>query len=531
MIGKSAAELLHDLLVKAGRIPERIWRDAATKAILANPPTVPTQSGSGAMMAKLLGDTTRLTVKQPNPVSKEVAMQEWVRLNGNPNTRRTYESGWRGFERYLEEERTTLDRLRPCDIADYLRLRFEQGGVAASTIAGDRAAIGDGLKNTAARGMHLDPLVKSAMRICMNKAAQSKPKQHVSAELMRALVQQLDAKTDADWMDHRNVALLLTMMMGMLRESEAVEIRMEDVQVTYAEQAAAASGPGVAESVRIEIRGSKTDQAKKGASVILAANNDDASMCPVRRLHHYIEARLRAGVITHYLFSKNDGSAMAKSTPCGIVQRMVGEANNIALRTEGVEEKWGAPDVYGSHSLRRGGVTEARASGVEMLEIQRHGRWKSMAVWGYVGPTDTQRMQVTANIFGAGMMNNKKSVSAPTTPVKPPKTPRKPRASAAAAAAAVSPTKAKRKRQSSDDEDESDDVKEAERVEELLFMAGMQQGYGEKPDDAAEWKTKPSVKKAKTRITKAEAKVEEVTSVPARRAAAQNASKKMVGQR
>ena len=368
--------MLRDLLgaseKRINSIPERSIRDAI-RVSLAATPTVTT--GSGAMLAKMLGETgNRCTA----PMAKELAMQEWVRLNGNANTRRTYESGWRGFTHYLAEEKIAMEKLQACDIADYLRLRFEEGGVAAATIAGDRASIGDGLKNTAARGLHLDPLVKAAMKICMNRAAQSKPKQHVSSELMRALVQQLDVKTDADWIDHRNVALLLTMMMGMLRESEAVEIRMEDVHVKFVEQAAAAGGSGGAESVMLQIRGSKTDQAKKGASVMLAANNSDPSLCPVRRLERYIQARNRAGVVTEYLFPKNDGGAMAKSTPCGIVQRMVEQANIIAMREEGIEEKWGSPDVYGSHSLRRGGVTEARANGVEMLEIQRHGRWR---VW------------------------------------------------------------------------------------------------------------------------------------------------------
>ena len=100
------------------------------------------------------------------------------------------------------------------------------------------------------------------------------------------------------------MALLLTMMLGMLRESEAVEIKMEDVLVKFIEQAAAATGGGTAESVSILIRGSKTDQAKKGASVMLAANTSEPTMCPVRRLEQYIQARTRAGIASAYLFTK-----------------------------------------------------------------------------------------------------------------------------------------------------------------------------------------------------------------------------------
>jgi site-specific recombinase XerD len=498
-------------IMRVKAIPERNQRETiwTSMAKTTNPST-----GSGAMLAKLLG-----TGKMQG-AEKEMKMKEWVRLSGNVNTRRTYDSGFRGFTRYMDEESMSIAQLRPCDIADYLRLRAEEGNVAASTIAGDRAAIGDGLKNTVAKGMHLDPLVKATMKICMNGAAQSKPKQHVSAELMQTLVERLHATVNADWMEQRNVALVLTMMLGMLRESEAVEIRMEDVKVKFSEQAAAAAGDGAAESVSLLIRGSKTDQAKKGVSVMLSANNTDTMMCPVRILSRYVKARTTAGVVTEYLFAKNNGDAMAKSTPCGIIQRLVKEANQTAMRDEGIEEKWGSPELYGSHSLRRGGVTAARASGVEMLEIQRHGRWRSMTVWGYVGPTDAQQKQVTANIFGRGAHKN--SMSAPSTPVKPPKSPRKPRAS---------PLKPKRKREGKEEgEDEGEPEveaaeREAERVDEAIFMESMQQGY----DDEDKEKPRKKARNTKWKVEKAAAT--NAAEAPPRREAAREAKEKMLGRR
>ena len=80
-------------------------------------------------------------------------MQEWVRANTNGNTKRTYDSGFSGFQRYLLDEGVSPDKLQPADIADYLRIRLKSG-VAASTLAGDRAAIGNGLKYTNQKGMH-----------------------------------------------------------------------------------------------------------------------------------------------------------------------------------------------------------------------------------------------------------------------------------------------------------------------------------------------------------------------------------------
>lgn len=346
-------------------------------------------------------------------------MQAWIRANGNANTRRSYDSGWNGFKRYLDEEGVHEDRITEGDIADYLRKRLEEDGVSAATVAGDRAAIGNHLKYGPLNKLHLSPLVTNTMRICMNRAAQSKPKQHISTELMRAIYEILP--TNADWLKKRDAAMMLTMMAGMLRQSEAAHLRVDDTEIMPAQEdaaaaAAAASGAGIEPQgafVRLLVRNSKTDQAGRGAYVILAANNADPALCPVRRILDYLRARTAAGVQSAFLFPKNDGNQMSTSTPCGIVQRAVAAANQQAADVDGVHEKWGAPETYGSHSLRRGGVTEARRNGVDMLDIQRHGRWKSLAVLGYVGPTLTQQLQVTQNMFSTAG-----SRSAPVTPVK-----------------------------------------------------------------------------------------------------------------
>lgn len=365
---------------------------------------------------------------------KSARMLQWIRDNQNSNTRRTYDSGFRGFQSYLRQEGIELSDIQPVDIADYLRQRFEHDGVAASTIAGDRAAIADALKyqpTERVRTMHLDPIVCDTMKLCMTKAAQRQPKQHVSAQLMKELVDyymlteklctNLCLTTPSSqvstqmWMNERNVCLMLVMMTAMLRESEAVALKQEDVffQEEPSDTGAAAEsvmsvvpfnhvawvGPRLSQ-VALVIRQSKTDQRKIGADVLLSVNTAVPHLCPVRRLQHYLVACQKASVQSEYLFCKADGTQLANSTPCGIVQRVVEELNQWAqTKGEGVE-KWGPAQLYGSHSLRRGGVTEARLSGVDMFDIKQHGRWKSMAVYGYVGPTVNEKLSVTRNLFG-----------------------------------------------------------------------------------------------------------------------------------
>lgn len=334
----------------------------------------------------------------------------WLRTNRNANTERAYASGWKGFEAYLQAQCVVQQLLQPAHIAGYLRQRLEVDKVASATLSADCAAIGDRLKFTPQAGMHLHPLVSDTLRLASTLATPSQPKRHMSAELMRAIIAQHDATPASaagqDWLSTRNVCMVLVMMMGMLRENEAVELRVLDVVCEPANTPGAAANPREPiplSNVSLFVRASKTDQAGKGAFVLLAAQAD-AAMCPLRWLQRYMLARDRAGVKSDLLFPAKDGTALAATTPCSLVQKLVQMANEWAQAKHGAAMGkcvWGAPSEYGSHSLRRGGVTEARKSGVDMLAIQRHGRWKSLAVLRYVGPEFEQRLGVTRNLFAA----------------------------------------------------------------------------------------------------------------------------------
>ena len=396
---------------------------------------------------------------------KTAMMQQWVQSNGNANTRSTYESGWKGFCRYMTDvmgvnvTNASLNSLKPCDVADYLRRRYEDDGVAAATLAGDRAAIASRLKYTDNNMIHVHPLVADTLKLCMNKAAQSTPKLHMSSELMRDIVTSNDCRVEdragkmvnpSDWISERNTTMMMVMMAGMLRESEVVELRCGDVEtervivdngLTIYPNEASVVGQTVLlvwtpfavytiTAMRLHIRESKTDQAKKGAYVMIAPNERERSMCPVQRLWRFQQLRERMHITSEYLFPKDNGvDGMSKSTPCGIVQRAVVEANRRAygestpdefcpmdeVQTRRNMSMWGEPSDYGSHSMRRGGVTEARRAGADMTDIQKHGRWISNAVWGYVGSTREAKMSVTRDIFGGATGMKDKATTAVTS--------------------------------------------------------------------------------------------------------------------
>ena len=339
----------------------------------------------------------------PSSGEKSTRVLQFIAQNRNPGTSRAYETGWRGFASYLRREGVAEDAISPWDVADYLRERVEVQGVAASTMGGDRAAIADKLKHTPLRDVVQHRVVAEMMAVLRTQAAPSRPKQHMSAELMREMLQTHEAAGPSGrvnaWLKERDLFLMLLMMMAFLRESEAVALTRKDVLLKKLRV------DGKEKMVlHVYVQRSKTDQAGEGYVVLLGANDADPLCCPVRRFRRYCKVLDEHAGGADVLFPKVDGGAMAAGTPCGIVQRAVREANEEAARQGCGEERWGDPDAYGSHSLRRGGVTTARANGVSMLDIQKHGRWKSLTVFSYVGTTAAEQLAVTNSFLAANQV-------------------------------------------------------------------------------------------------------------------------------
>ena len=333
-------------------------------------------------------------------VEKSQRVLQFIAQNRNPGTSRAYETGWKGFASYLLREGVSESAITAWDVADYLRERVEVQGVAASTMGGDRAAIADRLKHTPLKDVVHHRVVADMMAVLRTQAAPSRPKQHMSAELMREMLLAHEkagpsGKANA-WLRERDLFLMLIMMMAFLRESEAVALTRKDVLLKKLRV------DGKERSVlHVYVARSKTDQAGEGHVVLLGANDADPLCCPVRRFRRYTAVLDEHAKGAETFFPKVDGGAMAAGTPCGIVQRAVREANEEAERQGCGQERWGDPESYGSHSLRRGGVTTARANGVSMLDIQKHGRWKSLTVFSYVGSTAAEQLAVTNSFLAA----------------------------------------------------------------------------------------------------------------------------------
>jgi len=465
--------------------------------------------------------------------SKKQQVLEFIAQNRNANTRKAYSSGWAGFARYLEKHHIAEDKVDEYDVADYLRVRVTEQGVAASTMGNDRAAIADHLKNTDRKHVVHADAVSSMMAVLRTQAAPSKPKQHMSKDLMRELVATHEARGPSGrpnaWLLERDIFLMLLMMMAFLREGEAVALTKADVEVKmlFVE--------GKMQPVlHIFIARSKTDQAKEGYLVLLGEDEKNPTCCPVRRYAKYVAAVKAAGMKSDVFFPTVADAAMCSTTPCGIVQRAVKQANADAEAGGFGVDRWGEPDSYGSHSLRRGGVTTARANGASMLDIQKHGRWKSLTVFSYVGTTAAEQLAVTKSFLGeakaaeagggagagvaagaaaaaaaAGVqdeMPSQQAHSLRAAAAGAGGTAKRKPAAAAAAAASGKGRGLKRSRESEGDDEEEADT-EAHHVmddeEDALFMAACAQGWREDEEERKAAGRRAPVRAAKEAAKKA----------------------------
>ena len=275
-----------------------------------------------------------------------VAVLKFIADHRNRGTARTYASGWAGFQRYLEEKGKTELTLTDMDVAHYLWTRVHVHGVVNSTLNNDRAAIADRLKNSALSGVMKSQVVTDMALVLRTIAAPPKPKQHMSAELMRELVRLHEARPVSGsakaWLTERDTFLMLLMMMAYLREGEAVALTNADVELR---ETRLPSGKRRM-VLRIFIAKSKTDQARVGACVLLGEDKANSQCCPVRRYKLYQAALTAASAAGGQptdripLFPAVSGAGMKAGTPCHTVQNGVRAANRAAELVGGGIGRW-----------------------------------------------------------------------------------------------------------------------------------------------------------------------------------------------
>ena len=116
--------------------------------------------------------------------------------------------------------------------------------------------------------------------------------------------------------------------------------------------------------VTVIIRGSKTDQQKTGVRRTLAETKCD--MCPVKSMADWLDVKSWHPHSDETLFSGNISDRVSR-----ILKEIATDHGVDASRVS-------------AHSLRAGCATTLYAAGVDPIDIQRWGRWKSSIYMRYI---------------------------------------------------------------------------------------------------------------------------------------------------
>ena len=309
----------------------------------------------------------------------------FIESNTPNNTRKSRDAAMQAFTLFCAERQCEVDVSAPM-LTMFVRYMVQDKRRTATTARSYCYQLGAHFAPSGSRP-HLSLLVQQALRAAAAAGPiVSRRKLPATAQQLRvALRRHLEHR--GDFVHLRAAMVWLLGFLGFLRQSELVALNMADIWI---DSMASADGER-RDAVFVLIRKSKCDQERKGHTVVLAAS-EHAAFSPVAIVTDYLVARNnRLGINRQSaLFTSmhNPFNRIGKDFPNKTVKE--------DLRLMGVVD-W---QMYGSHSLRRGGASEGWRQGISEVVLRRHGRWKSDAIFLYLVPSEAELASVSAALLG-----------------------------------------------------------------------------------------------------------------------------------
>ena len=222
-------------------------------------------------------------------------------------------------------------------------------------------------------------LLEAARRLCYRPSTKKQP---IRSEHIHKIYE-IITEDGLSLLDLRNFTIIILSFTGFLRYDEVSNLMFGDIILFDTH-------------MKIFIEHSKTDQYREGAWVYIAKL--DSPVCPVRTLKLYIE-RADISCKNEFLFRamtffKKSNLHKIRAKNVAICYSTARSAVMSYLSRIGLDEK-----LFGLHSLRRGGATEAANRGVNDRIFQKHGRWKTTGVKnGYVDEDLDSLLQVSLGL-------------------------------------------------------------------------------------------------------------------------------------
>ena len=200
--------------------------------------------------------------------------------------------------------------------------------------------------------------LEGAKRI-VGKNSVKRQKEPVTSDMVKSIVDAYD--TSDNLIHHRFVMACLLGFSGFLRISELLEIHVGDIEFED-------------DCMKILIPKSKNDQVREGHLVYIGRTG--THYCTVTRLESYLKICK--------LSDKSSAFVMCRLAKTKTGHNAIGHRSISYTTIYEDFHRFIAPfcnrmdtSVYGLHSLRSGGASEAINGGISERLVGKHGRWKS----------------------------------------------------------------------------------------------------------------------------------------------------------
>ena len=224
------------------------------------------------------------------------------------------------------------------------------------------------------------PRVAEFKRLVKQHTPAPKSKNPMTFEVLEKFILLMDTRSK---LDVRDLFLFELMLAAMLRESEAMNLLLDDIQLMTID------GKRV---LVVFVETSKTDTGGEGDCIILEENTVHPLRCVISWYLLYLERRGQHA--SPFLFAPaTEGMRRSKAAESKLHEALPNTRLKVWCRKASLD-----PSEWSSHSMRHGGATAAAAGGICERLIMLHGRWKSTCVRIYIHESVQARLSVSRAI-------------------------------------------------------------------------------------------------------------------------------------
>jgi site-specific recombinase XerD len=286
------------------------------------------------------------------------------------NTRKSYESDWKQFVSWCQDNQVPFLPSNPAVVILYID-DLAEAGKKVSTIKRHITSISQTHQDNGFETPTQHNTVRLHIQALENEfGTRPRQKQAATASIIKKFCDHLPNNLKG----LRDRAILQVGFAGALRRSEIAALNVEDIEFHE-------------EGFTIFIPKSKTDQ--RGDGSLIGIEFGEYPYCPVRTLKQWLN---QSGINSGAVFRRMDKASR-------ILERITDKSIERVVKDAAERAGFNKNDFAG-HSLRRGFITTAKRNGMDEYDIMQHTRHESIATMRrYIDKSDVFKNNPTKGLW------------------------------------------------------------------------------------------------------------------------------------